>query len=151
MEHKDHMLLAVKEAREAAAMGEVPVGCVITDPEGGVIAAAHNLTETKKDATAHAELLAIVEAQKKLGRRLTGCTLYVTLEPCPMCAGAILLSRISSVVFGARDWDRGALLSNANLAHTFLGADLEVLEGIMEEECESLLKEFFAQLRSEKN
>ncbi|MBR5624486.1 nucleoside deaminase [bacterium] len=151
MEHKDYMLLAIKEAKEADAMGEVPVGCVIADAEGTVIASAHNLTETKKDATAHAELLAIAEAQKKLGRRLGGCTLYVTLEPCPMCAGAILLSRISNVVFGARDWDRGALLSNANLSHTFLGADLQVLEGISEEGCEKLLKDFFARCRESKN
>ena len=151
MERVDHMLTAIEEAKAASAAGEVPVGCVITDANGQTIARAHNLTEKGDDATLHAELIAIREAQKKLGRRLTGCSLYVTLEPCPMCAGAILLSRISRVVFGARDWERGALLSNANLAHTYPGASLEVIEGIRGEECESLLKEFFAERRSEKN
>lgn len=147
MEHKDHMLLAIKEAEAAAAIGEVPVGCVIVDANGSVVASAHNLIEASKDATAHAELLAIREAQKKLGRRLDGCALFVTLEPCPMCAGAILLSRVSTVVFGARDWERGALLSNANLSHTFPGASTEVIEGICSSECEALLKDFFAALR----
>lgn len=147
MEHKDYMLLAIKEAKEAAAIGEVPVGCVIADEAGNVIASAHNLTEKGQDATAHAELLAIKEAQKKLGRRLTGCTLYVTLEPCPMCSGAILLSRIETVVFGARDWERGALLSNANLANTWTGGKVEVLEGFCSLECETLLKDFFSARR----
>ncbi|MBO7447515.1 nucleoside deaminase [bacterium] len=147
MEHKDHMLLAIKEAEAAAVMGEVPIGCVIVDADGSVVASAHNLIEASKDATAHAELLAIKEAQEKLGRRLTNCTLYVTLEPCPMCAGAILLSRISTVVFGARDWERGALLSNANLANTWAGGKVEVLEGFCSLECEKLLKDFFASRR----
>ena len=147
MEHKDHMRLALNEAKLAFDMGEVPVGCVITDEAGNVIASAHNLTEKGQDATAHAELLAIKEAQKKLGRRLGGCTLYVTLEPCPMCAGAILLSRIGTVVFGARDWERGALLSNANLANTWTGGKVEVLEGFCSSECEALLKDFFSSRR----
>jgi tRNA(adenine34) deaminase len=147
MDLREHMLEALKEARTAAKEGEVPVGCVIIDKDGRVIASAHNLIETEKDATAHAELLAIREAQKKLGRRLDGCALFVTLEPCPMCAGAILLSRVSTVVFGARDWERGALLSNANLSHTFPGASTEVIEGICSSECEALLKDFFAALR----
>ena len=141
------MLLAIKEAEAAAVMGEVPIGCVIVDADGSVVASAHNLIEASKDATAHAELLAIKEAQEKLGRRLTNCTLYVTLEPCPMCAGAILLSRISTVVFGARDWERGALLSNANLANTWAGGKVEVLEGFCSLECEKLLKDFFASRR----
>ncbi|MBR4465911.1 nucleoside deaminase [bacterium] len=147
VEHKDHMLLAIKEAEAAEAAGEVPVGCVVVDADGSVVASAHNLIEAKKDATAHAELLAIKEAQKKLGRRLTNCTLYVTLEPCPMCAGAILLSRIKTVVFGARDWERGALLSNANLANTWTGGKVEVLEGFCSMECEKLLKDFFSSRR----
>jgi len=147
MEHKDHMLLAIKEAEAAAAIGEVPVGCVIVDADGSVVASAHNLIEANKDATAHAELLAIKEAQEKLGRRLTDCTLYVTLEPCPMCAGAILLSRISTVVFGARDWERGALLSNSNLANTWTGGKVGVLEGFCSLECETLLKDFFSSRR----
>jgi Cytosine/adenosine deaminases len=147
MEHKDHMLLAIKEAEAAAAIGEVPIGCVIVDANGSVVASAHNLIEASKDATAHAELLAIKEAQEKLGRRLTNCTLYVTLEPCPMCAGAILLSRISTVVFGARDWERGALLSNSNLANTWTGGKVEVLEGFCSSECETLLKDFFSSRR----
>ena len=147
MEHKDHMRLALDKAKLAFDMGEVPVGCVIADEAGNVIASAHNLTEKGQDATAHAELLAIKEAQKKLGRRLGGCTLYVTLEPCPMCAGAILLSRIGSVVFGARDWERGALLSNANLSNTWTGGKVEVLEGFCSSECEALLKDFFSSRR----
>ena len=147
MDLREHMLLALEEARAAAKEGEVPVGCVVVDKDDRVIASAHNLIESCKDATAHAELLAIREAQKKLGRRLDGCALFVTLEPCPMCAGAILLSRVSTVVFGARDWERGALLSNANLSHTFPGASTEVIEGICSSECEALLKDFFAALR----
>lgn len=141
------MRLALNEAKLAFDMSEVPVGCVITDEAGNVVASAHNLTEINEDATAHAELLAIKEAQKKLGRRLGGCTLYVTLEPCPMCSGAILLSRIKTVVFGARDWERGALLSNANLANTWMGGKVEVLEGFCSLECETLLKDFFSSRR----
>jgi len=144
---REHMLLALEEARTAAKEGEVPIGCVIVDKDGRMVASAHNTIEACKDATAHAELMAIQEAQKKLGRRLDGCALFVTLEPCPMCAGAILLSRVSTVVFGARDWERGALLSNANLSHTFPGASTEVIEGICSSECEALLKDFFAALR----
>ena len=141
------MSLAIREAEAAAEKGEVPVGCIIIDADGNVVSSAHNLVETENDATLHAELIAIKLAQEQLGRRLTGCTLYVTLEPCPMCAGAILLSRISTVVFGARDWERGALLSNANLANTYFGGKVEALEGFCSEECEKLLKDFFASRR----
>jgi len=151
MRLEEYMFLALEEAGAAAGEGEVPVGCVVADAGGNIVARARNLIEREKDATFHAELLAIREAQKLLGRRLDGCTLYVTLEPCPMCAGAILLSRVSTVVFGARDWERGALLSTANLAHTYAGARIEVIEGICSSECEKLLKDFFAERRAEKD
>ena len=96
---QEYMAIALDEARLAMQSGEVPVGAVLIDDEGGVVVRAHNLCERETDATAHAEMLAIREAGKRLSRwRLTGCTLYVTLEPCPMCAGAIMASRISRLV-----------------------------------------------------
>ena len=145
--HLEYMELALAEAKKAAALGEIPVGCVIIDDNGNVIAAAHNLTE-QGDALAHAEILAIQAAEKALGaRRLQNCTLYVTLEPCPMCAGAILLARLKLVVFGARDWERGGLLSNYNLASNSRFGSIPVLEGFGEEQASALLKEFFAKKR----
>ena len=97
--NQKYMQIALEEARLAMLQGEVPVGAVLIDDEDGVVAHTHNLRETEKDATAHAEILAIREACRRLSRwRLTGCTLYVTLEPCPMCAGAIMAARVSRLV-----------------------------------------------------
>ena len=135
---------ALAEARKAAALGEVPIGAVVVRA-GEILVRAHNLRETTHDATAHAEVLAIRAAGRLLGGwRLTGCTLYVTIEPCPMCAGALLQSRIDRLVFGARDpkaWaDRSLLeiLQNPGLNH-----QVEVREGVLAEECGEVVREFF--------
>ena len=125
---------------------DVPVGCVIKK-DGQIIAAAHNRRELDKDVTAHAEMLAIREAQKKLNTsRLTGCEMYVTLEPCPMCAWAIIQSRLKAVYFGSYDKNYGALGSAADL-RTLTASKLKVYGGIMEEECDKLLEECFKELR----
>lgn len=135
---------ALQEARVGGEAGEVPIGAVIVH-EGIVVARAHNLRETAHDATAHAEILAIRAAGQQLGGwRLSGCTLYVTIEPCPMCAGALVQSRVDHVVFGARDpkaWaDRSLseIVQNPGLNHR-----MEVTEGILAEECGQVMKEFF--------
>ena len=144
------MQRAIELAKKAAEIGEVPIGAVIVK-NGEIIAEAYNLRETQKLATAHAELDAITAACKKLGGwRLFGCTLYVTLEPCAMCAGAIVNARIDRVVYGASDIRFGACgsLFNINsypLNHTFL-----VTSGVCEEECKRMLSEFFEALRKKK-
>lgn len=142
------MQLAFGLAREAATKGEVPVGAVIVR-NGEVIAAAHNLTETQNDPSAHAELLAIREACEKLGSpRLNDCDLYVTLEPCTMCAGAISHARLRRVYFGAYDAKGGGVEHGAKFFHqpTCHHAP-EVIGGVMESECGELLKAFFVQRR----
>lgn len=142
---------ALEEAKKAALLGEVPIGAVLVY-EGEVIARAHNLRETTQNATTHAELMVIQEACKKLGSwRLEQTTLYVTLEPCPMCAGAILQSRVPRVVYGARDMKAGCvdslyhLLNDARFNH-----ECEVTEGIMAEDCGQILTDFFRALRERK-
>lgn len=144
------MRLAVDEARIAATEGEVPVGAVLVGPDGSVIARTRNARETGGDPTAHAELLAIRRAAEALGDRvLTGCALYVTLEPCAMCAGAILAARVPRVVFGAWDEKAGAagsvydLLRDGRLPH----AVPEVVGGVLADECARLLEGFFAERR----
>lgn len=141
----DYMKLALDEARLAMESGEVPVGTVLIDDEGGVVVRAHNLRETERDATAHAEILAIREACRRLSRwRLTGCTLYVTLEPCPMCAGAIMAARVSRVVYGATDARAGAVESIFNIpGHPSLAPAPKITAGVMEDECKALLQRFF--------
>ena len=143
---QEYMAIALDEARLAMQSGEVPVGAVLIDDEGGVVVRAHNLCERETDATAHAEMLAIREAEKRLSRwRLTGCTLYVTLEPCPMCAGAIMASRISRLVYGATDARAGAVESIFNIpGHPSLAPMPEITAGVMEDECKTLLQTFFA-------
>ena len=143
------MKLALDEAKKAAKMGEVPVGAIITDSCGKIIARAHNLRETANDATAHAEIIAIREANTKLKSwRLTDLTMYVTLEPCPMCAGAILNSRISRLVYGATDIKAGAVESLfAILSHKKLSADTEIRAGVLEDECKALVQKFFKDRR----
>ena len=150
MEHLDDrywMTQALRLAEQAAEEGEVPVGAVLVCGER-LVATAHNRTVADACATAHAELLAIEEASATLGRwRLSDCTLYVTLEPCPMCAGAIVNSRIGRVVFAARDPRAGALGSLLNLCAYPLEARPEVTEGVCAEESLALLRKFFAEMR----
>lgn len=144
------MEMAVAEAKLAANMGEVPVGAVVVF-NGEVIASAHNLRETSGSATAHAELLAIEAACKKLGGwRLSGCTLYVTLEPCPMCAGAIVNSRIDRVVYGASDSAAGCLGSVINFNTYPFNHAFAVSGGVGEDECVKLLRNFFENKRQQK-
>jgi tRNA(adenine34) deaminase len=140
---------AVVEARKAAAFGEVPVGAVCVY-EGSVVSRSHNLVEKNRDASAHAEILAMRAAAEVLGNwRLEGLTLYVTLEPCTMCIGAMILARVSSLYFGADDQRQGAVGSIYNLsALESLPHQIEVTSGVMAEECSFLLKEFFLQQRS---
>ena len=149
MEREDYMREALALAREAAESGEVPVGCVIADSAGNIVGRGRNRRETQHDATAHAEVEAIREACEALGSwRLEGCTLYVTLEPCPMCAGAILNAHIPRVVYGASDPKAGAAGSLIDLLHLPGCFQPEVSGGIMEEECAQELKSFFRKLRT---
>lgn len=144
------MKKALDEARLAFEKGEVPIGAVIVK-DGEIIASAHNLRETDRSATAHAELLAIQKACEVLGGwRLSGCELYVTLEPCPMCAGAIINSRIDRVIFGSKDEKAGACGSVMNLFAADFNHRPKMTVGVLEEECSSILKEFFACLREKK-
>ena len=139
---------ALVEAKKAFELGEVPVGAVIVK-DGEIIARAHNLTETSKDPTAHAEVLAIKEAAEVLGGwRLLGCSMYVTLEPCSMCAGALVWSRMENLFIGARDPKTGACGSVFNIVDSGkLNHNVNVEYGLLEEECSELLKEFFRALR----
>lgn len=136
---------ALAQAAEAAALGEVPVGALVLSPAGAVLGLGHNERESTADPTAHAEVLALRRAATALGAwRLTGCTLVVTLEPCAMCAGAAVQSRVDRVVYGARDAKAGAagsvwdLLRDRRLNHR-----AEVIEGVLAEECATLLTTFF--------
>jgi len=148
---RTYMREALIEAEKAATLGEVPIGAVIVYQDE-IIARAHNLRETTQNATTHAELLAIQQACAKVGSwRLEDMTLYVTLEPCPMCSGAILQSRIPKVVYGARDLKAGCvdslyrLLNDSRFNH-----ECEVTEGILAEECGGILTQFFRNLREQK-
>lgn len=143
------MAEAVAEARAAAALGEVPIGAVVVCG-GSVVARAHNLRETAADPSAHAEFAAMVEASRRLGRwRLTGCTVYVTLEPCLMCAGLMVNARIDRCVYGAPDPKGGALGTLYDVSHDErLNHEFEVTPGVLEEECAELLRSFFAELRA---
>ena len=145
---EDYMKLAIKEAKRAFAKEEVPIGAVIVK-NGKVIAKAHNLKESAQDPTAHAEILAIRQAVDKLGGwRLLGCTLYVTIEPCAMCAGALVESRVERLVFGAAEPKSGAAGSLFNLtANQKLNHRLEVESEVLETECKKLMKIFFKKLR----
>ena len=149
--HEAFMRLAYREAEAALAENEVPVGAVIVHRER-VIASAHNQREQLRDPTAHAEMIAITQAAEALGTwRLEGCTLYVTLEPCPMCAGAVVLARMPRVVYGAADPKAGAvttlyrLLDDPRLNHR-----AEVIGGVLEQPCGEILSRFFQQKRAAK-
>ena len=139
---------ALKEAKKAYDKLEIPVGAVIVR-DNKIIARAHNLKELKQDTTKHAEILAIKKASKKLNNwRLTDCEIYVTLEPCPMCAGAIINSRIKKVYIGAIDLKTGACGSKLNLLQDYdFETSVESELGRLEEECQSMLKDFFKELR----
>lgn len=143
------MARALDNARAAAAIGEVPIGAVITAPDGSLLAEAHNLTRTGPDPTAHAELLAIRTAAAALGsERLTGCTLWVTLEPCAMCAGAIAHARLARLVYAAADPKGGGVEHGARVfAHATCHHAPEVIGGLAEADAAALLREFFAAKR----
>jgi tRNA(adenine34) deaminase len=139
-----YMGLALTEARKAFALGEVPIGAVLV-MDNQVVSAAHNMRESWHDATAHAEVIAIRDACQQLNRwRLTGATLYVTIEPCPMCAGALVMSRIDKLVYGSPDYKAGAVESLFNIVqHPALNHRLEVIAGVRADECSGIMKEFF--------
>ena len=147
-EREQYMALALELAREAAAAGEVPVGCVVVSPDGEIIGRGRNLREETGDACAHAEVLAIREACEHLGTwRLSGCTLYVTLEPCPMCAGAIINARIPTVVYGAKEPLSGSCGSVINLFEERYGHHPAIYGGVLREDCAGVLSDFFRTVR----
>lgn len=144
------MLEAIKRARIAARYGEVPIGCVIVK-DGEIVASGRNMREKKNNALLHAEVVAIDRACKKLGRwRLHDCTLYVTLEPCAMCTGALINSRMERVVFGAYDLKAGSLGSVVDLNSLPYNHRFEYLGGVLEDKCAALLSDFFKILREKK-
>lgn len=143
-----YMSIALKEAKKAVTIDEVPVGAVVVK-DGKIIAKAHNQREKRNDPTGHAEILAIRAACRKLNSwRLGGCTIYVTIEPCSMCAGTILWTRIARIVYGAKDPKGGALGSSYNLfEQKGLNHQLEIKGGILEQECALIITEYFKKKR----
>ena len=149
MEHEFYMQQALELAREAAEAGEVPVGCVIVR-DGQVVGRGRNRREEKQQVYSHAEMEAIAQANARLGTwRLDDCTLYVTLEPCPMCAGAILNARIGRVYYGARDREMGACGGVLNLFMEDFPHRPALVGGVLAEECREALTEFFRQMRQQ--
>lgn len=146
---KKYMQLAIKEARKAEKQGEVPIGAIIVDPERKVIGTGYNRRELDEDATQHAEMIAIKEACKNLGMwRLIDCSLFVTLEPCPMCAGAIINSRIKDVYFGALDPKAGACGSVIDLFTVEkFNHHPHAIRGLFHDQCAQMLKDFFRAIR----
>lgn len=151
MNEEKFMRTAISEARRAFDRGEVPVGAVVVK-NGEIIARGYNLVEENKDPTAHAEMIALRAAARKLGGwRLIGCDLYVTCEPCAMCVGAMVWSRIEHLYFGAEDPKAGACGSVFDIpGETRLNHSIEVFGGVLEDECAALLRDFFARLRTKK-
>lgn len=147
-EDEKYMKKALKEAEKAYKLGEVPIGCVIVY-EGKIIGRAYNRRNTDKNTLAHAEITAINKASKKIGDwRLEGCTLYVTLEPCQMCSGAIVQSRMDRVVMGTRNPKAGCAGSILNILNMpEFNHQVDITEGVLEEECSSVLQKFFKELR----
>jgi tRNA(adenine34) deaminase len=146
-DHSAYLNIALKEAKKALSKKEVPVGAIVV-LDNKIISKAHNLKESKNDPTGHAEIQAIIKATKKLNNwRLTNCYLYSTLEPCPMCAGAILQARIKHVIYGAKDLKWGAAGSIVNLFSKKLFNHYVETEYLPLNECEEILKSFFKQLR----
>ncbi len=150
--HLRHMQMALGEAEQARREGEVPVGVVIVHRERGIIGRAHNECERLRDATAHAEVLALGQASEALGSwRLEETTLYATLEPCPMCAGALIQARVPRLVFGARDTKGGAVVSVTRLLEPGLfNHDVKWEEGVLAEPCGEILSAFFRERRGGK-
>nr|WP_242861815.1 tRNA adenosine(34) deaminase TadA [Christensenella timonensis] len=147
MSDQDYMRIAIEEAKKAWEIDEVPIGALVVK-DGRIIARAHNLRETGRSPLAHAEILAIGQASKHLGGwRLLDCTLYVTLEPCPMCAGACINARIPRIVFGAYDQKAGAFGTLYDLSEGKLNHKPQITGGVLEEECASLLSGYFKQKR----
>ncbi|MGL4485048.1 MAG: tRNA adenosine(34) deaminase TadA [Anaerovoracaceae bacterium] len=151
-QEKQYMQIALTEAEKAFAKSEVPVGAIIIK-DGNIIAKAHNQVETLKDPTAHAEILAIQKAAGILGnQRLAGCEMFVTVEPCAMCAGAIILARIEAIYIGTFDPKTGACGSVNNLlSDQRLNHQVKIHTKLLENECRELIKNFFAELRENKN
>ncbi len=146
-----YMGLALAEARLAYDIGEIPIGAVLV-VDSQVVASGHNMREIWHDATAHAEMIVIREACQKLGRwRLTGATLYVTIEPCPMCAGALVMSRIDRLVYGSTDYKAGAIDSLFNIAQNdALNHSMVVASGVRADECAEIMRDFFRSRRQQK-
>lgn len=151
-EKKTYMQLAIDKAKEAEKQGEVPIGAVVVDPTGKVIGTGYNRRELDEDSTQHAEMIAIKEACKNLGMwRLIDCSLFVTLEPCPMCAGAIINSRIKDVYFGALDPKAGACGSVVDLfAVERFNHHPHAIRGLYRDQCAQMLKDFFRAIREKK-
>lgn len=148
MTHEDYMQEALSLARECFADGDVPVGCVVVSPDGRIIGRGRNRREADGSAAAHAEMEAITQACKALGSwRLSGCTLYVTLEPCPMCAGAIINARIAELRYGAREEKSGCCGSVLNLFEERFNHKPRIYGGLLAEESSALLEAFFRPLR----
>ena len=147
-----YMRAALAEAAQAYALGEVPIGAVLVDEAGEIVARGHNLRERDHDATAHAEMIAIRAACERLGRwRLSGLTLYVPIAPSPMCAGAIVMSRVDRVVYGGTDYKAGACESLFNIpGHPAINHHPEVTAGVLAEECADIMKRFFRERRARK-
>jgi len=148
MDREDYMRRALALAREAALAGEVPVGAVVADGEGHIIGEGRNRREERRSAVHHAEIEAIEQACRARGTwRLDGCTLYVTLEPCPMCAGAVINARVPVLVYGAKEPQTGSCGSVLNLFEERYGFRPAIYGGVLAEECAALLRDFFSQLR----
>ncbi|MCQ2551518.1 MAG: tRNA adenosine(34) deaminase TadA [Clostridia bacterium] len=146
----NYMKEALKEAKKAEEIGEVPIGAII-EKDGKILGRGHNMTQTLKDPTAHAEMIAIRQAAKELGGwRLEGCNMYVTVEPCTMCAGALVWSRIARLYIGTMDEKAGACGSVFNVVQdNRLNHFVEIQSGIMEDECRKIIQDFFKKLREE--
>lgn len=148
---EDFMRLALREAEKARDLHEVPIGAVLVDSEGEILAAASNRTITNSDPTAHAEILAIRSAADKVGNyRLVGCTVYTTIEPCVMCAGALVNARISRLVFGAHDERFGAVETRFRLCDSDdLNHQMDIVSDVLADECRALMQQFFRTRRKD--
>lgn len=148
-----YMEKALELAKKAYELGEVPVGAVVVkNSSGEIVGEGYNLRETAKNALAHAEIIAINDACRRLGGwRLPDCSIYVTLEPCPMCCGAIINARIDNVIFGAKDCKSGSAVSVQQMFELSYNWKPKVISGVLEEECSGILSEFFTELRRKKH
>ena len=144
-----YMKIALGEAEKALEMGEIPIGAVLVDKNGMVVSCGHNMREAWNDATAHAEIIVIREAGKKIGEwRLSGCTLYVTVEPCPMCAGAAVMARVARIVYGVPNSRDGGVESVFNIPGGLkINHQVEIRAGVLEDECIEIMQRFFSHRR----